>query len=49
MEDLGIREIIKPELDENGVLTIHVIRYKAISAVTVNIVLINEDDYDNRI
>lgn len=48
MADLGIREIIKPELDENGVLTIHVIRYKAISAVTVNIV-INKDDYDNRI
>ena len=48
MEDLDIREIIKPELDENGVLTIHVIRYKAISAVTVNIV-INKDDYDNRI
>ena len=48
MEDLGIREIIKPELDENGVLTIHVIRYKAITAVTVNIV-INKDDYDNRI
>lgn len=48
MEDLDIREIIKPELDENGVLTIHVIRYKVISAVTVNIV-INKDDYDNRI
>lgn len=48
MEDLDIREIIKPELDENGVLTIHVIRYKTISAVTVNIV-INKDDYDNRI
>ncbi len=48
MEDLGIREIINPELDENGVLTIHVIRYKAISAVTVNIV-INKDDYENRI
>ena len=46
MADLDTLELIKPELDENGVLTIHVIQHKSISAVTVNIV-INKDDYDN--
>ena len=34
MADLGIREIIKGELDENGTLLITVFMYKPISSIT---------------
>lgn len=47
MADLDTLELIKPELDENGVLTIHVIQYNPISAVTINTVIINNNSYDN--
>lgn len=47
MADLDTLELIKPELDKNGVLTINVIQYKPISAVTINTIIINNNSYDN--